>query len=122
MDPAFVFERLYQRCREELRRGSIVIVDTCALRVNDRMALLRMASEARARTEVVVFTTLWHECRERDVQRGQRASGVSWDETRKRMAESLRAIPGEQWDVRTFVPYARRVSLVCWSRPMLRSS
>jgi predicted kinase len=118
-NPGYVFDQLYERCRAGLRAGQTVVVDTCAMRAGDRLTLRRFAVEARASAEVIVFTTPWHECKLRDHRRGAQASKVAWHEMQTRMAEAMRVIPNEPWDTRTYVPTARRISEVCWSKPVL---
>jgi predicted kinase len=95
-DARAVFTRMQWRARHTLRCGANVVVDACSLRSVDREEWLRIAIEAGARPEIVVFTTPIAVCRARDAARPHPAN-VDWERVSRDHAALQRAVRREKW-------------------------
>lgn len=99
LEPARVFQELRRAVESALERGGLVIVDSCALRAHERTYLLALGRRAYARCELVLVTTHWQTCIERDRARGPRASLVDWPSAMALFELTRRVVYVEGWDI-----------------------
>lgn len=99
LEPARVFHELRRSVADALERGGLVIADSCALRAHERAWLLACGRRAYARCELVLVTTRWQTCIERDRARGPRASRVDWPSAMALLELSRRVAYVEGWDI-----------------------